>query len=63
MGVGGHRHALAALPTGKHPVPILREASWAPGLFWTGAENLVPHRDSMRRTIQSVASRYVMQLK
>jgi len=26
--------------TGKDPVPIVREAGWAPGPVWTGAENL-----------------------
>jgi hypothetical protein len=26
--------------TGKDPVPIVREAAWAPGPVWTGAENL-----------------------
>jgi hypothetical protein len=26
----------------KVPVPILQEAGWAPGPFWTGAENLAP---------------------
>ena len=25
---------------GKHPVPIVQEAGWAPGPVWTGAENL-----------------------
>jgi hypothetical protein len=30
MGVGGQRYTLAAL----------QEAGWAPGPFWTGAENL-----------------------
>jgi len=25
---------------GKDPVPIVQEAGWAPGPFWTGAENL-----------------------
>jgi hypothetical protein len=25
---------------GKDPVPIVQEAGWAPGLVWTGAENL-----------------------
>ena len=24
----------------KYTVPILQEAGWAPGPFWTGAENL-----------------------
>jgi len=32
MGVGGQRHAPAALPPGKDPVPIV----------WKGAENLTP---------------------
>jgi hypothetical protein len=27
---------------GKDLVPIVREARWAPGLVWTGAENLTP---------------------
>jgi len=27
---------------GKDPVPIVREAGWAPGPVWTGAENLAP---------------------
>ena len=43
---------------GKDPVPIVYEAGWAPGLVWTGAENLAPHRDSIPRTVQPVASRY-----
>ena len=47
MGVGGQRHAPAALPPGKDPVPIVQEAGWAPGPVWTEAENLAPHRDSI----------------
>jgi hypothetical protein len=39
-GVGGQRHAPAALPPGKDPVPIAEEAVWAPGPVWTGGENL-----------------------
>ena len=40
-GVGGQRHAPAALPPpGKDPVLIVQEAGWAPGPVWTGAENL-----------------------
>jgi hypothetical protein len=31
----------------KDPVPIVQEAGWAPGLVWTGSENLAPHRDSI----------------
>jgi hypothetical protein len=27
---------------GKDPAPIVQEAGWAPGLDWTGAENLAP---------------------
>jgi len=42
MGVGGQRHAPAALPVGKDPIPIVQEAGWAPGPVWTGAENLTP---------------------
>jgi len=26
--------------TGKVPVPTVQETGWAPGLVWTGAENL-----------------------
>ena len=57
MGVGGQRHAPAALPPGKDPVPIEWEAGWAPGPVWTGAENLAPTR-IRSRTVQPVASRY-----
>ena len=39
--MGGQRHDPVALPPGKHPVPIVQEAGWAPGPVWTGAENLV----------------------
>jgi hypothetical protein len=42
---GGQRHAAAALPPWKDPVPIVWEAGWTPGPVWTGAENLAPHRD------------------
>jgi hypothetical protein len=41
MGVGVQRHARMLTP-GKDPVPIVQEARWAPGLIWTGAENLDP---------------------
>jgi hypothetical protein len=40
--VGGQRHALAALPREREPVPIVREAGWAPGPVWTGAEHFAP---------------------
>ena len=26
----------------RDPIPIAQEAGWAPGPFWTGAENLAP---------------------
>jgi len=42
MGVGGQRHAPAALPLRKTRYPLYREARWAPGPVWTGAENLAP---------------------
>ena len=40
--VRGQRHAPAAHYPGKNTVPIIQEAGWAPGPFWTGAENLAP---------------------
>jgi hypothetical protein len=42
-GVGGQRHAPASL----HPRKNQKEAGWAPGLVWTGAENLASYRDSI----------------
>jgi len=44
MGVGGQRHAPAALPPGKDPLPTVQEAGWAPGPVWTGAENFTSTR-------------------
>jgi len=41
-GVSGQRHAPAALPSRKDPVPAVQEAGWAPGPVWTGAQNLDP---------------------
>jgi hypothetical protein len=38
VGVGGQRHAPAALSPGKIRCPY--EAGWAPGLVWTATENL-----------------------
>jgi hypothetical protein len=29
---------------GEDPLPILHEAGWAPGLVWTGVENVAPTR-------------------
>ena len=36
----GQRHAPAVFTPWKDPVPIVREAGWAPGPVWTVAENL-----------------------
>jgi hypothetical protein len=47
MGVGGQRHAPAALTREGDPVVIVWEAGWVIGPVWTGAENLAPHRDSI----------------
>jgi hypothetical protein len=45
--VGGQRHTSAALPPAKNPVPIVKEAGWAPGPVWISAENLAPLWDSI----------------
>ena len=55
-GVGGQRHAPAALPPEK-PIPNVQEAGWAPEPVWTGAENLALQGFDPR-TVQPVASRY-----
>jgi len=38
----------AMLPLGMIQFPFLK-AGWAPELVWMGAENLVPHKDSIPR--------------
>ena len=42
MGMGGQRHDPAAFTPGKDPVPIVKEAGWAPRPVWIVAENLTP---------------------
>ena len=42
---------------GEDPVPIVQEAGWYSGAFWTGAENLSPPGYDPR-TVQPVGSRY-----
>jgi len=37
----------AALYPRERPGAHCKEAGWAPGPVWTGAENLTPHRDSI----------------
>ena len=32
---------------GKHTVPIVQKAGWAPGPVWIDGENLAPHQDSI----------------
>jgi len=44
MGVGGQRYALAALPAGNGPVPIVQEAGWAPSPVYKSLESLAPTR-------------------
>jgi len=44
-GVGGQRHDPAVLPPEKIRYPLCTRLG---GPVWTGAENLVPHRDSIR---------------
>jgi hypothetical protein len=51
MGVGGQYHDPATLTPGM-------PGGWAPGPFWTGAENLAPHRVSIPRSFQPVATDY-----
>ena len=55
--MGGQRHASAALPREREPVPILQEVGWVPGPVLTGVENLSP-LEFEPRTFQIVASRY-----
>jgi len=38
----------------KDPIPIVQEAGWAPGLVWTGAENLTPPPGFDPQTVQPV---------
>jgi hypothetical protein len=56
--VGGQRHAPAALPPDRELVPIVQEASWAPGPVRTRTEKLAP-TGFRCRTVQPVASRYI----
>jgi hypothetical protein len=59
MAVDGQRHAPTDLPPGKTQyVPIVKEAGWAPGPVWTGAENVAPPGFDPR-TVQPVASRCI----
>ena len=46
MGVEGQHHAPDASTPGKDPIPILLEAGWTSGQFWTGGKSR-PHRNSI----------------
>jgi len=41
----------------RDPVPTTQEAGWAPGLVWTGAENIAPHGFNPW-TVEPIASSY-----
>jgi hypothetical protein len=49
-------------PQEGYPAPIVQEAGWAPGPFWTGAKNLAfptpPPAGFDSRAVEPVASRY-----
>lgn len=42
MEVDGKYHATAVLLLDTDLVPLVQETGWAPGLVWTGVENLTP---------------------
>jgi len=42
MAVGRSTPRPGRFTTAKDPVPTVQKAEWAPGLVWTGAENLDP---------------------
>jgi len=41
-GVGWSTPRPGRFTPGKDPLPTVQEAGWAPGLDWTGVENLAP---------------------
>jgi hypothetical protein len=57
MGVGGQRHAPAALPPGKTRYPLYRRLGWPQ--IWSGqVRKISPPLGFDPRTVQSVASGY-----
>jgi len=56
--VDGKRHAPVVFTPGKESIVIEYKTGWAPGLFWTGEENLASQGFDIR-TFQHVASRYI----
>jgi len=58
MGVGGQRHAPAALSQERNRPSIFQEAGWAPGPVRTSAGKSRFHLGVDPRTVQPVASGY-----
>lgn len=61
MGLGGRRHASAALRPKNKPVTMIQKAERAPGPVWTDAENFAPPPPPLGsdpRTVHPVAGRY-----
>ena len=42
MGFGWSTPRTGRFTPGKDPIPTVQEAGWAPGPFWTDAEDLAP---------------------
>ena len=57
-GVGGRRHAPAALSPGKDPVRTVLEGGWAPGPVWTGAGNVACWGFELR-TVEPLAGHHI----
>jgi hypothetical protein len=57
MGVGGQRHAPAALPPGETQYPLYRRLSGPQGRFGRAQKISSPGFDP--RTVQAVASSYI----
>ena len=62
MEVGGQPHAPAASIPGKDPVPIVQEAGWATGPFWTGGKSrpfrdLIPDRPARSQSLYRLSYR------
>jgi hypothetical protein len=49
MEVGGQHHAPDHFTLGKDPIPIVKEAGWAPGPVGDGYGKSHPHQDSIPR--------------
>ena len=56
MGVGGQRHAPAALPPGKTRYPLYRRLGGLQGRSGRVQKNLAFHRDSIHETLSRPTS-------